>query len=156
MTLGKGKLFVSLLAAAGIGAGGTYAGYELTEQKVEPVATAEPVPTPSPSPSPSPLPTVAATPRTQTPVAEADSDAVRRVIRATELAGTNQSPEIVVISLSGNFAKAAVARSGTYFMKKVDGIWVVVEAGNGFDGDTVGRLRDIYGFPQSVIDAQIR
>ncbi len=128
----NGKIVGISIAAAVIGIGIGVAGYasfgpvKTKEIQVQVLVTPSPTPTLSPSESPG------ATGQT----AQSDEAAIFAAIKTYDgSAGNFSTPKIV-----GNYATATQGRGASYFLKKVNGTWSVISAGNGQSTEELQKL----------------
>lgn len=94
--------------------------------------------TPSSTPTPSPV----GSPVVSEPVTQSDDAAILAAIKTYDgSAGNFSTPKIV-----GSYAMATQARGASYFLKKSNGVWKVISAGN---GQSTEQLRNL-GIPSSL------
>jgi hypothetical protein len=138
--MGSGKIFGIALAAAVAGGAIGAAGYALISpektKEVQVQVLVTPSPTPSLSPSPSESPEVGGTSN------QSDDTAIFAAVKTYDGSSGNLSTPKVV----GSFAVTTQSRGATYFLKKTNGTWKVISAGN---GQSTQELKSL-GIPSSL------
>jgi hypothetical protein len=139
MVLTTGKL-VSIIIATGLlgGLAGAF-GYAALTDRAEP----EPSPTPTVEATPTPTPT-------ESPLSEnsSQSQSDTELIFAAIKKYDGSSGNFSTPKISGSYARTIQTRGLTYYLKKTNGVWKVIAAGNGSPSED--ELRQM-GVPNALL-----